>query len=70
MLFVPKVPPLVLSDAYAGSGTDRFTTEDTSIAAQFTPGYFALFDKRFYVQAFILQYKVTARIPAFVTSKR
>ena len=51
------MPTLVISDAYAGSGTDRFTTEDNSIAAQFTPGYFALFDKRFYVQAFFYNIK-------------
>ena len=39
-----------ISDAYAGSATDRFINEDTSIAAQFTPGYSVLFGKGFDVQ--------------------
>ena len=30
-------PISYISDAYAGSATDRFVTEDTNIAAQFTP---------------------------------
>ena len=59
-----------MSDAYAGSAIDRFVTEDTNIAAQFTPGYSLLFDKGFNVQDLFLQYKVTARIPPFVRSKR
>ena len=59
-----------MSDAYAGSAIDRFVTEDTNIAAQFTPGYSLLFDKGFNVQDLFLQYKVTAKIPPFVRSKR
>ena len=59
-----------ISNAYAGSATDRFIAEDTNIAARFTPGYSVLFDKGFNAQDFFLQYKVTARIPPFVRSKR
>ena len=59
-----------LSDASAGSATDRFITEDTNIAAWFTPGYFVLFHKGFNVEDLFLQYKVTARIRSFVRSKR
>ena len=40
------------------------------IAAQFTPGYSALFDNGFNVQDLFLQYKVTARIPPVFKSKR
>ena len=59
-----------ISDAYAGSATDRFITEDTNIAARFTPGYSVLYDKGFNVHDLFLQYKVTARIPPFVRSER
>ena len=59
-----------ISDAYAGSATDRFITEDTNIAVRFTPGYSVLFDKGLNVQDLFLQYKVTARLPPFVRSKR
>ena len=34
-----------VSDAYSGSATDRFITEDTNIAGRFTPGYSVLFDE-------------------------
>ena len=71
MLFVPKVVLLVIYQMQnAGSTTDRFIAEDTNIVAQFTPGYSVLFDKGFNAQDFFLQYKVTARIPPFVRSKR
>ena len=58
-----------ISDAYAGSATDRFITEDTNIAAQFTPSYSVLFDKGFNAQDLFLQCNVTARIRPFVRSK-
>ena len=70
LLFVPKVVPLVISDVYAGSATDRFITEDTNIGTQFTTGYSVLFDKGFNVQDLFLKYNVNARIPPFVRSKR
>ena len=66
-------PISYISDAYAGSATDRFVTEDTNIATQFTPGYSVLFDfyfKGFNVQDLFLQRNVTARVPPFVRSKR
>ena len=66
-------PISYISDAYAGSATDRFVTEDTNIAAQFTPGYSVLFDfcfKGLNVQDLFLQRNVTARVPPFVRSKR
>ena len=59
-----------ISHACAVSATGRFITEDTNIAAQFTPGYSVLFDKGFNVQDLFLQYKVTAGISFFVRSKR
>ena len=59
-----------ISDAYAGSATDRFITEDNNIAARFTRGYSTLYDKGFNVQDLFLQCKVTARIPPFVRSER
>ena len=59
-----------ISDSYAGSAANKFITKDTNIAARFTPGYSVLFDKGFTVQDLFLQYKVTARIPPFVRSKR
>ena len=59
-----------VSDTHAGSVTDRFLTEDTNIVAQFTPGYYVLFDKGFNVQDLFLQYKVTARTPPLIRSKR
>ena len=40
------------------------------MVAQFTPDCSVLFDKSFNVQDLFLQYKVTARIPPFVRSKR
>ena len=55
LLFVPKVVPLVISDAYEGSATDRFITEDTNITAQFTPDYSVLFGKGFNEQDLFLQ---------------
>ena len=57
------------SDAYSGSATDRFITDDTNEEAQFTPGYSVLLDKGFNVQKLILQYKVTLAIPPFVRNK-
>ena len=52
------------------SAIDRFITEGTNVAAQFTPGYSVLFGKEFNVQVLFLLYIVTARIPPFVRSKR
>ena len=43
-----------ISDAYAGSTTDRFITENTNIADQFKPGYSVLFDKGSNVQDLFL----------------
>ena len=43
-----------ISATYAGSATDRFVTEDTNIAAQFTCGYSVVFDKGFHVQGMLL----------------
>ena len=34
-----------ISEAYGGSASDRFITNDTNVAAKFTPGFIALFDK-------------------------
>ena len=59
-----------ISDGYSSSITDRFIAEDTNIAAKFTPGFSVLFDKEFSVLDLLLQYKVTARIPPFLRSKR
>ena len=59
-----------ISDAYVGSATDRLITEDTNRASQFTPSYYFLFDKEFNVQELIFKYKVAARIPPFVGSKK
>ena len=71
LLFVLEVVSVSnISDAYPGSTTDRFITEDTNIAARFTHCYTVLFNKDFNVQNLFLPYKVTARIPAFVRSKR
>ena len=61
---------LAIYKIYPGWATDRFITEGTNIASQFTPGYSALLDKGFNRHDLILQYKVTAKIPPFVTSKR
>ena len=36
-----------ISPTYAGSCSDRFITEDTNVAAKFTPGFMAMFDKGF-----------------------
>ena len=58
-----------ISDAYAGSTTDRFITEDTNIAGQCTAG-FVLFHKILNVQDLLLQYKLTERIPSFVRNIR
>ena len=41
---------LYISEEYAGSCTDRFITDDTNIAAKFTPGFMVLFDKGSNVQ--------------------
>ena len=43
-----------ISDAHAGLATDRFITENTNIAAQFTPAYFVLFHKGFNVHDLFL----------------
>ena len=59
-----------ISDAKVGSATDRLITEDTNRASQFTPSYSFLFDKEFNVQELIFKYKVAARIPPFVRSKK
>ena len=59
-----------ISDAYVGSATDRLITEDTNRASQFTPSYYFLFDKEFNVQELIFKYKVAARIPPSVRSKK
>lgn len=59
-----------ISPAYAGSCTDRFITEDTNVAAKFTPGFTVLFDKGFNVQDLFLFRKVTCVLPPFVRSKR
>ena len=59
-----------ISEAYAGSCSDRFITEDTNIAAKFTPGFIALFDKGFNVQDLFLSRQVTCILPPFVRSKR
>ena len=59
-----------ISEAYAGSCTDRFITEDTNIAAKFTPGFMVLFDKGFNVQDLFLSRQVKCVLPPFVRSKR
>ena len=59
-----------ISEAYAGSCTDRFITEDTNIAAKFTPGFMVLFDKGFNVQDLFLSLQVKCVLPPFVRSKR
>ena len=59
-----------ISDAHAGLATDRFITENTNIAAQFTPAYFVLFHKGFNVHDLFLWYKGTAGVPPFIRSKR
>ena len=47
-----------ISEAYAGSCTDRFITEDADIAAKFTLGFMVLFDKGFNVQDLFLSRQV------------
>ena len=59
-----------ISEAYAGSCSDRFITEDTNIASKFTPGFIVLFDKGFNVQDLFLSRQVTCVLPPFVRSKR
>ena len=54
LVFCSKSVPLRYSViAYSTSATDRLTTEDTNIGAQFTPDYFALFDKGFQFKGLI-----------------
>ena len=59
-----------ISEAYAGSCTERFITEDTNIFAKFTPGFMVLFDKDFNVQYLFLSRQVKCVLPPFVRSKR
>ena len=59
-----------ISEAYGGSCTDRFITEDTNIANKFTPGFMVLFDKGFNVQDLFLLRQVKCVLPPFVRSKR
>ena len=59
---------LAIYKIYPGWATDRLITEGTNIASHITPGY--LFDKGFNRHDLILQYKVTAKIPPFITGKR
>ena len=61
---------LAIYKIYPGWATDRLITEGTNIASHITPGYSALFDKGFNRHDLILQYKVTAKIPPFITGKR
>ncbi len=52
-----------ISPTYAGSGSDRFITEDTNVAAKFTPGFMAMFDKGFNVQDLFLHQQVKCVLP-------
>ena len=47
-----------ISEAYGGSSSDRFITEDTNVASKFTPGFTAMFDKGFNVQDLFLVHQV------------
>ena len=70
LLFVPKVVPWAIYQMHMQVQEQKLLTEDTAIPAPFTPGYSVLFDKRLNVQNLFFRYKVTARIPRFVRSKR
>ena len=59
-----------ISEAYAGSCTDRFITEDSEVFKKFTPGFMVLFDKGFNVQDLFLCRQVTCVLPPFVQIKR
>ena len=59
-----------ISEAYGGSASDRFITNDTNVAAKFTPGFIPLFDKGFNVQDLFLAQQVKCVLPPFVSSKR
>ena len=59
-----------ISPTYAGSCSDRFITEDTNVAAKFTPGFMAMFDKGFNVQDLFLHQQVKCVLPPLVRSKR
>ena len=59
-----------ISEAYAGSCTDRFITEDTNIFAKFTPGFMVLFDIGFNVQDLLLSRQMKCVLTPFVRSKR
>ena len=59
-----------ISQAYAGSCTDRFITENTNVAAKFTPDFMVLFDKGFNVQDIFLNRQVKCVLPPFVRSKQ
>ena len=49
---------------------DLSQTEDTNVAAKFTPGFMAMFDKGFNVQDLFLHQQVKCVLPPFVRSKR
>ena len=59
-----------ISEAYGGSSSDRFITEDTNVASKFTPGFIAMFDKGFNVQDLFLVNQVKCVLPPFVRRKR
>ena len=64
LIFCTKSGPIsYISEAHAGSCTDRFITEDTNISAIFTPGFMVLFDKGFNVQDLFLSRQVKCVLP-------
>ena len=61
-----------ISQACAGSCTDRFIAENTNVAAKFTPDFKVLYDKEFKDQDrhIFLHKQVKCVLPPFVRSKR
>ena len=59
-----------ISDAYGGSASDRFITEDCGVVRKFSTGMVALVHRGFNVQDLFLKHHVTVTMPPFTKGKK